>query len=102
MHPDADLLLLCADLGAAQAVMDQWSADQTDDTDGEAASEEWNRLVTRIIDTPAQTLAGVRAKADVLRTAICEYIPDNSLEREHRLALSLVKDLLATTACVPY
>lgn len=67
----------------------------------DAALERWWSAMHSVIDTPAKTPAGLRAKAEVLRGAVLEavvlgpeYTIGESGDGHERLAWSLVNDII--------
>jgi hypothetical protein len=111
--PDADLLRLCAEFSEANSIQEQIDAEAADIplADKAAHKELWERLeaigvpwwasIEAIVGKPATTLAGVAAKAEVVRVVTHYQVvvsPGDTLEAngdiEHKLAVSLCNDLL--------
>jgi len=111
--PDADLLALCAEfdewaeeLRAAEAAIGALPEDHTEEEHDvlwsamEEVLDVWNEIHDEIVETPATTMAGFRAKAAVLRASL-EMFPGGgagagigeSSDPHERLAWSLACDL---------
>jgi hypothetical protein len=113
---DAELLRLCAEMVRLRAVADAIGAEAASLPDGDEedheqryslADHEWFVAVRDVADTPARTLAGVRAKASVMLSMIEELVftghvdtlddiaAGNVGEDEDRMAPSLARDIMA-------
>jgi hypothetical protein len=96
-EPDAALIALAREYLTLDEILQRINAQSRD---GDDFSEEFvdqtcrrsNRALDEVIDMPAHTPAGIRAKAEVLATAIRANV--QSGDPEHFLAISLASDLL--------
>ncbi len=100
---DGELIRLCAEIPGCKATIDCYNRDSASDAEWEAADGRWDELVEQIIDTPARTPEGIRAKAAALRCSLHRHLrnstnPDIGLtdhaDEEDLLAWSLVHDIL--------
>lgn len=110
---DADLLAACATCRAAWAEEKQLAALPMDTTAAEEAaiSARLDACMIRMRDamevvatTPAQTLAGLRAKADPLLCLLPDAVEGFQLEQETeevQLALGFARDVLRLCGSVP-
>lgn len=108
---DAALLDLCHELDAGTGRLQRHdlAAAARRETIGEDELydllDEWNASIERIISVPARTTGGIRAKAGALGNALMLRVCVNTgegfeeqAEDYERLAMSLVRDLMAAPA----
>ncbi len=98
---DSELIQLCADLAACRAEVEHNNRVGVPDDVCDRTMDRWTDLVDRIIDIPARTPEGVRAKAGATRDVLKVYLMDGpgrsmSLagEQEDWIGWSLVHDIL--------
>ena len=99
---DAELLTLCAEFQQVDARLMELNAEIKADTTDAASWEglgagivhgRWWQIVDKVIDTPAFTVPGWAAKGSVFPPVLREVASLDSTTADHRLALSLVRDL---------
>ena len=97
---DAELLALAAEFQTVDArLMElnaQAAADPAMDLDAPpfaAVCDRWWAIVNKVIDTPAFTVPGWVAKGSVFPAVLRDLASLDSTTADHRLALSLVRDL---------
>ncbi len=102
---DAKLIRLCAGLAACKAEIDRIDREGSPDDLATQTLAQWRRLADEIIDAPATTPAGLRAKATalrhVLRFNVCQgpgYTVGQDGEQEDIMAWSFLHDVLGEEA----
>ncbi len=103
---------MCADAERCEASVRSIDEHGTSESDCAAATEAWDRTFKQVTETTALTLAGVRAKANVVRLAIireniwvhgCGTVAEAEAFRfdefgiDTQMAQSLCRDILALT-----
>lgn len=99
---DDELIQLCADLAASRAEVEHINRVGVQVDVCDRAMDRWNELMDRIIDLPARTPDGLRAKAGATRDVLKMNLLDGSgrtmmslgVEQEDWLGWSLVHDIL--------
>ena len=103
-NPDVDLLVACEAFHAAHRDM---KAGRGDTPEAEAAIgwaiDDWYAAIAAVRAIRAHTPAGQQAKARVAHTALHDVLPIEEEEghREEFFALSVLAELLGTTAALP-
>ena len=92
---DAELIAVCQDFHAADAVVAALDAsDAEDDAIAEPVHERWYSALERLTAIQAQTPAGTNAKAHAAYVALKSTEPGMGLQREEAAALAALADLL--------
>lgn len=99
---DGELIQLCANLAACRAEVEHNNRVGVPDDVCDRAMDRWIELVDRVIDTPARTPEGIRAKAGATRDVLKINLLDGSgrtmmslgIEQEDWIGWSLVHDIL--------
>jgi hypothetical protein len=101
---DTDLLAACAEARRCEAWRQQVNASDIEHTDAQLddLNKAWRLAFERVLELPATTLLGLRAKAEVMRLAVREFVvhgPDYTMEEwadlHDLLADSVAGDVLA-------
>lgn len=106
--PDAELIEACAEAARCEAWRCQLNNDprEADDDEVTAANNDaWHAAFERLMELPARTPAGFRAKAEAVRLAVLEFVlagPDFTLANNghlhEQLAINLCDDIDAVLA----
>jgi hypothetical protein len=97
---DMPLLKLCAEFHAQQARLFALLkiTDAEDGNEAEKANDKWNDLLDEIGETPAKTIRGLIAKAEISSMLIRGFEGDPEkewMDHQHFIPLTLAEDLVA-------
>ncbi len=90
---DAALIAACATFMERNAEVRAWDDGLIDEADGETANAEWWIAVAAVLELPARTLEGLKAKAGVLERVVFGLCTDGGKHED--LAVALARDVMA-------